>query len=89
MYVARPVPQIKRDNTTNWRDSKAGSSGSAVISGVSLGNKNTARLEDDEAEEEEEEEEAEEEEAEEEEAEEEDEWPSSLVGCKMPIISVL
>ena len=61
-----------------------------MISGVSLGNKNTARLDDDdEAEEEEEEEEAEEEEAEEEEAEEEDEWPSSLVGCKMPIISVL
>jgi len=45
-----------------------------------------ARLDDDEAEEEEEEEEAEEAE---EEAEEEDEWPSSLVGCKMPIISVL
>ena len=44
-----------------------------------------ARLDDDEAEEEEEEEA---EEAEEE-AEEEDEWPSSLVGCKMPIISVL
>ena len=55
-----------------------------MISGVSLGNKNTARLDDDEAEEEEEEEEAEAEEA-----EEEDEWPSSLVGCKMPIISVL
>ena len=47
-----------------------------------------ARLDDDEAEEEEEEEAEEAEEAEEE-AEEEDEWPSSLVGCKMPIISVL
>ena len=44
-----------------------------------------ARLDDDEAEEEEEEEEAEEAE----EAEVEDEWPSTLVGCKMPIISVL
>ena len=51
-----------------------------MISGVSLGNKNMARLDDDDEAEEEEEEE---------EAEEEDEWPSSLVGCKMPIISVL
>ena len=57
-----------------------------MISGVSLGNKNMARLEEDDEAEEEEEEEAEEAE---EEAEEEDEWPSSLVGCKMPIISVL
>tara|TARA_B110000208_G_scaffold154729_1_gene187437 strand:+ start:505 stop:876 length:372 start_codon:yes stop_codon:yes gene_type:complete len=51
--VAFPEPHTSRVSTTNWRDSNAGSDGSATISGVSFGSNDNDFDENDDEEEEE------------------------------------